>query len=118
MRKPPRPQGEISALYADPDVWGQGVGRSLIDHAIRDLRTLGRTELSLWVLRQNQRGIKSWAAQRTAPRARPPEEEAESIDRITALLPPRSLHETHRLMGVASGTEPVAVMAEMAVKAM
>jgi len=45
-------------LYANPDVWGQGVGRSLLDHAIRGLRSLGRPEVSLWVLHQNHRGIK------------------------------------------------------------
>ena len=38
-----------------------------------------------------------------------------AIDRVTALPLPLGLHLTHRLMGVASGPETVAVLAEVAV---
>jgi hypothetical protein len=38
-----------------------------------------------------------------------------AIDRVTALPLPPCLHLTHRLMGVASSPEPVAVLAEVAV---
>ena len=38
-----------------------------------------------------------------------------AIDRVTALPLPPGLHLTHRLMGVASDPEPVAVLAEVAV---
>jgi ribosomal protein S18 acetylase RimI-like enzyme len=61
--KEPAPnQGEIWALYADPDVWGQGIGCALIKQAMAGLRTLGYTDISLQVLTQNERGIRFYRA--------------------------------------------------------
>jgi ribosomal protein S18 acetylase RimI-like enzyme len=49
--------GEIWALYADPKVWRQGVGRALAQRAIQELRELGKLQTSLWVFSQNRQGI-------------------------------------------------------------
>jgi ribosomal protein S18 acetylase RimI-like enzyme len=54
----PESQGEIWALYAAPEVWGQGAGRALLERAIRDLNSSGLTTVSLWVLKENHRGIR------------------------------------------------------------
>ena len=50
-------QGEIWALYAEPSVWGQGVGRALLEQAVQQSRSRGYGSTSLWVLSQNRRGI-------------------------------------------------------------
>lgn len=50
-------QGEIWALYVEPSVWGQGVGRALLEQAVQQLRSSGYGSTSLWVLSQNKRGI-------------------------------------------------------------
>lgn len=54
--------GEIWALYADPGVWGRGVGRALLQHALQELRFTGYSSVSLWVLSQNRRGIAFYEA--------------------------------------------------------
>jgi ribosomal protein S18 acetylase RimI-like enzyme len=48
--------GEIWALYALDTVWGQGVGRALLDAALQSLRRAGFTQCSLRVLTANARG--------------------------------------------------------------
>lgn len=48
--------GELWALYADPDAWGQGVGAALAEAALQALRERGCTVASLWVLSGNLRG--------------------------------------------------------------
>ncbi|RQO59335.1 GNAT family N-acetyltransferase [Paucibacter sp. KBW04] len=50
-------QGEIWALYADPESWSQGVGRALMAQALLELRALGYVEISLWVFGRNERGV-------------------------------------------------------------
>jgi ribosomal protein S18 acetylase RimI-like enzyme len=45
---------EISAVYVDPGVWRRGVGRALMDVALRDLRAGGWRWVTLWVLAQNR----------------------------------------------------------------
>ena len=47
--------GELVAIYAHPDAWGAGVGRSLMQAAIAELRSRGFTEATLWVLDDNAR---------------------------------------------------------------
>ena len=51
-------QGEIWALYAKPEAWGSGVGRALLGAAVRELRSLGRQSVLLWVLAKNTRGVR------------------------------------------------------------
>ncbi|MEJ6006169.1 GNAT family N-acetyltransferase [Paucibacter sp. AS339] len=50
-------QGEIWALYAEPQSWSQGVGRALMAQALLELRALGFVEVSLWVIGRNERGV-------------------------------------------------------------
>lgn len=46
---------ELSALHVDPDVWRNGVGRTLIERARADLAAAGVAEAHLWVLDGNAR---------------------------------------------------------------
>lgn len=46
---------EIYAIYLHPDVWGNGHGRRLSDAALAHLTEQGFREVTLWVLRDNQR---------------------------------------------------------------
>jgi ribosomal protein S18 acetylase RimI-like enzyme len=52
----PADRGEIWALYADPDSWGQGVGFALMTRAVQELFASGYSSVSLWVLALNDRG--------------------------------------------------------------
>lgn len=47
--------GELLALHVDPDAWGFGAGRLLIDAARARLHSLGFTQAVLWVLIGNDR---------------------------------------------------------------
>lgn len=49
---------EISAIYLNPDSWKKGFGQMLCNAAINELIKLGYTEVTLWVLDQNQQAIK------------------------------------------------------------
>lgn len=51
-------EGEILALYVDPDAWGRGVGHTLMVSARTYLREMSFTMASLWVLEGNQRAIR------------------------------------------------------------
>ena len=48
--------GEVWALYAHPDVWGQGVGRRLWLAGLDALREAGCETAVIWVLEKNRRG--------------------------------------------------------------
>lgn len=58
----PKARGEVWALYAAPDAWDTGLGRSLLEHALASLQAQGFRETSLWVLSGNARGIRFYAA--------------------------------------------------------
>jgi ribosomal protein S18 acetylase RimI-like enzyme len=45
--------GEVWAIYVDPGAQGQGVGRALMDAAVRALATRGFAEAILWVFEAN-----------------------------------------------------------------
>jgi ribosomal protein S18 acetylase RimI-like enzyme len=47
--------GEVYACYVLPGWWGRGVGRLLMNHALRQLAGTGRTSVTLWVLEDNER---------------------------------------------------------------
>jgi GNAT superfamily N-acetyltransferase len=47
--------GELMALYVEPDAWGRGVGRRLIEEARARLHRSGFTDALLWVLVGNER---------------------------------------------------------------
>ncbi|MGH8820953.1 MAG: GNAT family N-acetyltransferase [Rhodoferax sp.] len=48
-----RGTGELCALYVDPDWWGRGVGRALIEQARYRLRECGFRSAVLWVMAGN-----------------------------------------------------------------
>ncbi|WP_438040277.1 N-acetyltransferase family protein [Sorangium sp. So ce128] len=56
-RDDPR-HGELYALYAHPDAWGTGAGRTLIVDALAWLSAGGFPRAELWVLRGNARAIR------------------------------------------------------------
>ena len=45
---------ELYAIYLDPDRVGTGLGRSLFEHSVGDLRSRGFTTATLWVLETNE----------------------------------------------------------------
>jgi len=45
--------GELYAIYLEPDRFGSGIGKTLSDHAIRDLHERGFRTATLWVLETN-----------------------------------------------------------------
>jgi ribosomal protein S18 acetylase RimI-like enzyme len=47
--------GELFAIYVDPDHWGSGLGRELIAAGEERLRDLGLEDSVLWVLEDNPR---------------------------------------------------------------
>jgi GNAT superfamily N-acetyltransferase len=50
--------GQIFALYVDPDLWGHGVGRTLMSRARDILREMSFVVATLWVLEGNRRAIR------------------------------------------------------------
>ena len=60
-------QGELCALYVEPDSWGRGVGRALAAAAREDLRRLGFTRAILWVVAGNARAEQFYRADGWSP---------------------------------------------------
>jgi GNAT superfamily N-acetyltransferase len=61
-------EGELSALYVEPDSWGSGVGRTLLASAREGLRAMSFASAYLWVLEGNERatrfyGIDGWTSE-------------------------------------------------------
>jgi GNAT superfamily N-acetyltransferase len=48
-----RSVGEVGAIYVDPESWGTGAGRVLMQAALDRLAGLGYPEVRLWVLEAN-----------------------------------------------------------------
>ena len=57
-----RRPGYVAALYVHPDVAGLGIGRRLLNHAVRALTEAGRTAVTLWVFRANDRARSLYAS--------------------------------------------------------
>jgi ribosomal protein S18 acetylase RimI-like enzyme len=55
-------EGEVLALYVDPDAWGRGVGRRLLAEARGRLGDMGCTGAVLWVLVGNDRAQRLYRA--------------------------------------------------------
>jgi GNAT superfamily N-acetyltransferase len=55
-------QGELYAIYLDPDAAGTGLGRQLIADAERQLAALGFSRAELWVLEANGRARRFYEA--------------------------------------------------------
>lgn len=49
------PTGRLARLYVAPVHWGEGLGASLHDRALAEMRRLGFAGAKLWVLRANTR---------------------------------------------------------------
>jgi GNAT superfamily N-acetyltransferase len=47
--------GELTAIYVDPDHWGEGTGAALHDAGLASLAAAGHTKATLWVLDTNRR---------------------------------------------------------------
>lgn len=45
--------GEVVSLYLLPEYTGKGLGRQLLERAVSELKTLGYSEIILWVLEEN-----------------------------------------------------------------
>jgi ribosomal protein S18 acetylase RimI-like enzyme len=54
----PPNRGEIWAIYVAPSAWSTGVGTALWQAARRQLRELGHSTVSLWVIAGNERAIR------------------------------------------------------------
>lgn len=55
-------RGEVYALNVDPDRWGHGVGRTLLDAACGHLRAVGFASAVLWVHPDNARACRFYRA--------------------------------------------------------
>ena len=55
-------QGELCALYVEPDCWGRGLGRALASAACGDLYRLGFRNAVLWVVAGNTRAQRFYRA--------------------------------------------------------
>jgi ribosomal protein S18 acetylase RimI-like enzyme len=54
---------ELGTIYALESAWGQGIGKALWQEAIKLMREKGFTEVTLWVLKGNERAIKFYERQ-------------------------------------------------------
>jgi GNAT superfamily N-acetyltransferase len=57
----PRVTGEVFAIYADPDAWGTGAGRALMDSTVAELARVEYADAILWVLDANDRARRFYA---------------------------------------------------------
>jgi L-amino acid N-acyltransferase YncA len=58
----PAGTAEVDAIYLDPAVMGQGVGRTLFAALVADIRSSGATTAVLWVLEDNDRARRFYEA--------------------------------------------------------
>lgn len=75
---------ELGAIYLEPSIVGTGVGRTLMVHAVDDLRARGFQAATLWVLTTNQRArrfyeIAGWYADGAAKTEQRPGFELDEI---------------------------------------
>ena len=54
--------GEIYAIYVDPEHWGHGAGRALIERSETSLRESGFANALLWVIDGNERAERFYRA--------------------------------------------------------
>jgi ribosomal protein S18 acetylase RimI-like enzyme len=54
--------GELYVINVDPEHWGRGAGRALLEEATRQLAALGLTRAVLWVLPANRRARRFYEA--------------------------------------------------------
>jgi ribosomal protein S18 acetylase RimI-like enzyme len=49
--------GEVIALYVHPDQWRRGIGRQLVEGALKRLRAAGFSESIVWTLAESPRNL-------------------------------------------------------------
>lgn len=54
---------ELGTIYALESAWGQGIGKALWQEAVKLMREKGFAEVTLWVLKGNERAIKFYERQ-------------------------------------------------------
>lgn len=59
--------GEVRAIYARPEAWGQGVGRALLAYGLAELDRAGLDPVLLWVLEGNSRARRFYEKAGFAP---------------------------------------------------
>lgn len=86
--------GELFAIYVEPDCWGAGAGARLMERALADLRTNGFRAAILWVLAENAGAIDFYAKAGWAPDGTQRREALGSADileiRLARALQPQS----------------------------
>jgi len=50
-------KGEISAIYLQPENWGKGYGRKMMEYSLDLLKVEGYKKVVIWVLKDNKRTI-------------------------------------------------------------
>ena len=83
--------GELMALYVDPDRWGLGVGRALMQQARARLAQQRHEQACLWVLAGNKRAERFYSIDGWAPDGLRRTDELGGLTveevRLTTLLP-------------------------------
>jgi len=59
--------GEVLVLYLLPEAWGKGHGKGMMDFAIEQVREMGFSTATLWVLNDNARGRRFYERYGFAP---------------------------------------------------
>jgi ribosomal protein S18 acetylase RimI-like enzyme len=78
----PEGAGELYAINVDPDHWGTGAGRALLEAAQAELARLGFDETVLWVLPANARARRFYEAAGWVP------DGAERVDEVLGVTVP------------------------------
>jgi GNAT superfamily N-acetyltransferase len=60
----PAEVGEVTSIYVRPGAWGTGAGRALMAAAVEALQAAGFRQATLWVLADNPRARRFYAAAR------------------------------------------------------
>jgi GNAT superfamily N-acetyltransferase len=55
-------KAELVALYVDPDRWGRGVGRALLERSLADVGARGYSLIELWTFSRNERALRLYRA--------------------------------------------------------
>ena len=45
----------IVAIHSLPETWGSGVGKAMVEAALRDIRSAGKEQVYLWAFKDNRR---------------------------------------------------------------
>ena len=54
--------GQLHGMFVRSELWGQGIGRSLLQHAVKTFERFGFCEATLWTEARNDRSRKFYGA--------------------------------------------------------